>query len=230
MKRSLTQVGGWIEERLALSPLISAFLDRKIPAGVGWLNTLGSATMVTFIILAVTGIFLSMNYSPSPDHAWDSIQYITEELPFGSLIRGIHYWAANAMVVLVFLHMLRVYFMAAYKYPRELTWVLGVFLLLLVLGAAFTGYLLPWDQKAYWATTVGTKIAGTVPVMGEFQRRLLLGGTDMGAATLTRFYALHMLVIPVGIALLIGGHLFLVIRQGISTPPDRQIKDRNDAR
>lgn len=221
MNGPLNQLGGWIEERLELRPLLSALLDRKIPAGVGWFYTLGSATLITFILLAVTGIFLSMSYSPSPDHAWDSVQYITEEVPFGRLIRGIHYWAANAMVVLVFLHMLRVYFMAAYKYPRELTWVVGVFLLLLVLGSAFTGYLLPWDQKAYWATTVGTKMAGAVPVIGDFVRKLLLGGTEMGAATLTRFYALHMLVLPLGIALLTGVHLFMVIRQGISAPPER---------
>ncbi|MFH1141561.1 MAG: cytochrome b N-terminal domain-containing protein [Chloroflexota bacterium] len=178
----MTWVGGWIEERLELIPLVAQFLDRKIPAGVGWMYTLGSATLVTFITLAVTGIFLSTSYSPSPDHAWDSVQYITENVPFGSLVCGIHYWAANAMVILVFLHMLRVYFMAAYKYPRELTWIVGVFLLLLVLGSAFTGYLPPWDQKAYWATAVGTRIAGVVPVMGDFVRKLLLGGTEMGAA------------------------------------------------
>lgn len=221
MNGPLNQLGGWIEERLELRPLISQLLDRKIPAGVGWFYTLGSATLITFVVLVVTGIFLSMSYSPSPDHAWDSIQYITEEVPFGSLIRSIHLWAAYAMVVLVFLHMLRVYFMAAYKYPRELTWIVGVFLLLLVLGAAFTGYLLPWDQKAYWATTVGTKMAGAIPVIGDFARKSLLGGAEMGAATLTRFYAFHMLVIPLGIALLTGVHLFMVIKQGISAPPER---------
>lgn len=214
--------GGWLEERLELRPLLSQLLDRKIPRGVSWLYTLGSATLMTFVVLAVTGIFLSMNYSPSPDHAWDSIQYIQEEVALGSLIRGIHHWAGAAMVLLVFLHMLRVYFMAAYKYPRELTWVLGVFLLLFVLGSGFTGYLLPWDQKAYWATTVGTEIAGAVPLIGDFLQKSLFGGPEMGAATLTRFYALHMLVLPILITLLTGAHLFMVIRQGISAPPERR--------
>ena len=213
--------GGWIEERLELRPLLSALLDRKIPRGVGWFYTLGSATLITFIVLAVTGIFLSMNYSPSPEHAWDSIQYINEEVPLGSFVRGLHHWAAAAMVLLVFLHMLRVFFMAAYKYPRELTWVVGILLLLLVLGSGFTGYLLPWDQKAYWATVVGTEIAGSVPVAGDFLRESLIGGPEMGAATLTRFYALHMLVLPILIALLTSAHLFMVIRQGISAPPER---------
>jgi quinol-cytochrome oxidoreductase complex cytochrome b subunit len=214
--------GSWLEERLELRPLLSPFLDRKVPVGVGWLYTLGSATLMTFVILAATGIFLSMNYSPSPDHAWDSIQYINNQVAFGSLIRGIHHWAAAAMVLLVFLHMLRVYFMAAYKYPRELTWVVGVFLLLLVLGSGFTGYLLPWDQKAYWATTVGTRIAGAIPLIGGFLRKSLLGGPEIGADTLTRFYAFHMLVLPILIALLTGIHLFMVIRQGISAPPERK--------
>ena len=213
---------GWLEERLELRPLMSALLDRKIPGGVGWFYTLGSATLMTFVVLAVTGIFLSMNYSPSPDHAWDSIQYIDDQVTLGAVIHGIHHWAAAAMVLLVFLHMLRVYFMAAYKYPRELTWVVGVFLLLFVLGSGFTGYLLPWDQKAYWATVVGSEIAGSVPWIGGFLRETLVGGPDMGAATLTRFYALHMLVLPILISLLIGAHVFMVIRQGISAPPHRQ--------
>jgi len=212
---------GWLEDRLELRPLESALLDRKIPGGVGWAYTLGSATLTTFIVLAVTGIFLSMNYSPSPDHAWDSIQYIEEQVAMGSLIRGIHHWAAAAMVLLTFLHMLRVYFMAAYKYPRELTWVVGVFLLLFVLGSGFTGYLLPWDQKAYWATQVGSEIAGSVPYLGDFLRETLLGGRDMGAATLTRFYALHTLVLPLLIGAFILAHLFMVVRQGISAPPTR---------
>jgi len=222
MKASRNGRGGWLEERLDLRPLLSPLFDRKIPAGVGWFYTLGSATLLTFVILAVTGIFLSMNYSPSPDHAWDSIQYIDDQVPLGSLIRGIHHWSAAAMVLLVFLHMLRVYFMGAYKYPRELTWVVGVFLLLLVMGSGFTGYLLPWDQKAYWATTVGTRIAGAVPLIGEFVRKTLIGGPEVGPATLPRFYALHMLALPILIALLSGFHLFMVIRQGISAPPKRK--------
>ena len=215
------RVNGWVEERLETTPWLRHFLDRKVPGGVGWIQTLGSATLVTFMLLVVSGIFLAMNYSPTPEHAWDSIQYITDEVPLGSFIRGIHHWAASAMVVLVLLHMLRVFFMASYKYPRELTWVVGVFLLLLVLASSFTGYLLPWDQKAYWATTVGTEMAGSIPVIGNFALEVLRGGAEMGAATLTRFYTFHMVVLPPLIALLIGIHLFMVVKQGISAPPER---------
>ncbi|MEW6034825.1 MAG: cytochrome b N-terminal domain-containing protein [Chloroflexota bacterium] len=212
---------GWLEERLELEPLRAALLDRKVPKGVGWLYTLGSATLVVFITLVVTGIMLSMNYSPSPEHAYDSVLFITEEVPFGWLVRGMHHWAASAMVILAVLHGLRVLFMGGYKYPRELTWVVGVLLLLLVLMSAFTGYLLPWDQKAYWATVVGTNIAGEVPLIGDLLLKLLRGGETLGAVTLTRFYSLHVAIVPVLIASLIGIHLFLVIRQGISAPPRR---------
>ncbi|MBI2958100.1 MAG: cytochrome b N-terminal domain-containing protein [Chloroflexi bacterium] len=214
---------GWIEERLELQPIKEALLDRKVPralaGNIGWFYTLGSATLMTFVVLAVTGIMLTMNYSPTPDHAYDSVQYIMNEVSSGRLVRGIHHWAATAMVALTFLHALRVMFFGAYKYPRELTWVVGVLLFLLVLGSAFTGYLLPWDQKAYWATVVGTNLAGGTPVIGDFLLKLLRGGDTLGAVTLTRFYSLHAAVIPALIATLIGIHLFLVIKQGISAPP-----------
>ncbi len=176
---------------------------------------------MTFIVLALTGLFLVMNYSPSPEHAYDSIQYIMNEVPFGSLIRSIHSWAASAMVVLIGLHGLRVFFMAAYKYPRELTWVIGVLLFILVMGASFTGYLLPWDQKAFWATNVGTGIAGQAPLIGPYIQKILMGGTEIGAITLTRFFTFHVGVIPVLVILLIGIHLFMVVRQGISAPPGK---------
>ncbi len=217
--RSSSDVGQWIEERLEIGKYVSYFFNRKVPVGVGWYYTMGSATMVCFILLVVTGIFLAFNYSPSPDHAWDSIQYIQHDVPLGWLVRGIHHWAASGMVVLIFLHGLRVFFMGSYKYPREMTWILGVFLLLLTLGSSFTGYLLPWDEKAYWATTVGTNFAGSVPFLGDFLMKLLRGGTDMGAATLARFFTLHFGVIPPLIAGLLGLHLFMVVRQGISNPP-----------
>ncbi|MFH1003470.1 MAG: cytochrome b N-terminal domain-containing protein [Chloroflexota bacterium] len=214
-------VGGWLEERLELGKSLSWFLNRKVPRGVGWWYTLGSATMVAFILLVATGAVLMMNYSPSPDHAYDSILYIMNDVPFGSLIRSIHFWSASAMVVLIGLHGLRVFFMAAYKYPRELTWVIGVLLFILVMGASFTGYLLPWDQKAYWATNVGTGIAGQVPIVGPWIQKILIGGTTIGAQTLTRFFTLHVGVIAPSIILLTGIHIFLVIRQGISAPPEK---------
>ncbi len=210
---------GWLEERLGAKKLIGGFLYRKVPRGVGWFYTLGSATLVTFILLAFTGLFLMMNYSPSPDHAYDSVQYIMTQVPFGAFIRSIHAWASSAMVVLIGLHALRVFFMAAYKYPRELTWVVGTFLFILVMGNAFTGYLLPWDQKAFWATNVGTGIAGQVPVFGPYIQKILMGSTEIGAVTLQRFFTFHVGVIPPLIVLLVGAHIFMVVKQGISAPP-----------
>jgi quinol-cytochrome oxidoreductase complex cytochrome b subunit len=209
----------WLEERLGASKVVGAFLYRKVPRGVGWWYTLGSATMVTFILLVLTGIFLMMNYSPSPDHAYDSIQFLMNEVPFGAFIRSVHTWAASAMVVLIGLHGLRVFFMAAYKYPRELTWVVGVLLFTLVMGSAFTGYLLPWDQKAFWATNVGTGIAGQVPLLGPYIQKILMGGTEIGAVTLQRFFSFHVAVVPPLIVLLVGLHIFMVVKQGISAPP-----------
>jgi ubiquinol-cytochrome c reductase cytochrome b subunit len=212
---------GWFEERLGLNSSFSWLLNRKVPGGVGWWYVLGSATMIVFIILVVTGIFMMMNYSPSPDHAYDSIQFATTQVAFANLIRSIHFYAASAMIILVVLHLIRVYFMAAYRYPRELTWVIGAILLILVLGSSFTGYLLPWDQRAYWATNVASGIAGSVPLIGHWAQKVLLGGSQIGTETLTRFFTFHVAVIPALIGALIGLHLFLVIRQGISAPPGR---------
>ena len=144
----MKRIIAWVDERLEPSPLLSAFLFRHLPEGVSWLQTLGFSSLVVFLVLVVTGIALAMNYSPTPEHAYDSVQYITNEVPLGGIVRGIHKWAASAMVILVGVHMLRVFLMAAYKYPRELTWIVGVLLLILVIGSSFTGYLLPWDQKA----------------------------------------------------------------------------------
>lgn len=213
------QKTGWFEERLNLKNTLNWFLYRKVPKGVGWWYTLGSATLTVLIIQIVTGIFLMLNYSPSPDHAYDSVQYIMGQVAFGSLIRSIHFYSASAMVILVVLHLVRVYFMAAYKYPRELTWVVGVILLLLVMGSSFTGYLLPWDQRAYWATNVASGIAGEVPLIGQWVQQVLIGGSQIGAITLTRFFTFHVGLIPALIVLLVGLHIFLVIRQGISAPP-----------
>lgn len=215
------RVSNWLNERLETNNLIEGFLYRKVPRGVGWWYTLGSATLVTFVLLTITGIFLMMNYSPSPDHAYESVQYIMNEVPFGAFIRSVHFWSASAMVILVGLHTLRVFFMAAYKYPREVTWAIGVFLFILVMGAGFTGYLLPWDQKAYWATNVGTAIAGQTPLIGPLIQKVLIGGSQIGALTLTRFFTFHVGVIPLLIILLIGVHIFLVVKQGISAPPER---------
>jgi len=211
----------WLDHRLGLTTIYTTVLDRKVPK-VNWWYTFGSATLFLFIMQAVTGIFLSVYYVPSPDHAYESIQYIMNEVAFGWLIRGIHHWGATLMVIFVFIHMLRTFFFAAYKYPRELTWITGVVLLLSTLGMGFTGYLLPWNQRAYWATTVGTSIAGTVPFIGPFIERVLRGGSDLSAVTLARFFSVHIWFIPATITALIGVHLYMVIRLGISAPPKKE--------
>jgi len=208
----------WIDDRLGLSTIYNVTLDRKVPK-VNWFYTLGSASLFLFVMQAVTGIFLAVYYVPSPENAYNSIQYIMNEVAFGWLIRGIHHWGATLMVVFVFLHMLRTFFFAAYKFPREITWLTGVILLLATLGMGFTGYLLPWNQRSYWATTVGTEIAGTVPLIGDFIMRVLRGGTDLSGVTLARFFAVHIWFIPAIIVALIGVHLYLVIRIGITSVP-----------
>ncbi|HTX92815.1 MAG TPA: cytochrome b N-terminal domain-containing protein [Anaerolineales bacterium] len=210
----------WLDERLGLNDLYKATLDRPEPKGTWW-NTLGSASLFLFIMQGVTGIFLAAYYTPSPDHAYDSIQYIMTGVAFGWLIRGIHHWGATLMVLVVFIHMIRVFVTASYKYPRELTWLIGVGLLVLTLGMGFTGYLLPMDQKAYWATTVGTSIAGSVPFIGPFILKALRGGTDISALTLNRFFAAHIWMLPAALAALIGTHLYLIIRHGESAYPDK---------
>ena len=210
----------WLDERLGLHTIYSTVLDRKVPK-VNWFYTLGSASLFLFVMQAATGIFLTVYYVPSPDHAYDSIQYIMNGVAFGWLIRGIHHWGATLMVLVVFLHMLRTFFFASYKYPRELTWLTGVFLFLCTLGMGFTGYLLPWNQRAYWATTVGTEIPGTVPFIGPFITSILRGGSDLSAVTLTRFFSVHIWWLPAAIVLLISVHMYLIIRLGISTIPKK---------
>ena len=206
----------WLDRRLDIAAIRKALVDRDVPSNLTWWHTLGSATLAVFTVQVVTGIVLGMYYSPSPDHAYDSIRYLEQSVSSGALLRGVHHWGASAMVVLVLAHMIRVFSMGAYKYPRELNWVLGIVLLFVVLGFSFTGYLLPWDQKAYWATQVGTNIAGTTPFVGGFLVKLLRGGTQLGAATLTRFYALHVLLFPVVLGAFALLHLVQVIRQGIA--------------
>jgi quinol-cytochrome oxidoreductase complex cytochrome b subunit len=208
----------WLDERLGLEAIYGAVLDRKVPK-VNWWFTLGSASLFLFVMQGITGIFLTMYYVPDPQKAYDSIEYIMNGLAFGWLIRGIHHWGATLMVMVVFLHMLRTFFYGAYKYPREMTWITGVLPLLLTLGMGFTGYLLPWNQRAYWATTVGTAIAGSVPFVGDFILKVMRGGTDLSALTLTRFFSAHIWMLPAALAGLIGVHMYLIIRLGISHVP-----------
>ncbi len=210
----------WLDERLGLKSIYAVVLDRKIPK-VNWAFTLGSASLFLVVLQGVTGILLTLYYVPHPDQAYDSIQYIMNEVAFGWLIRGIHHWGATLMVVVVFLHMLRTFIYAAYKYPREFTWITGVLLLLITLGMGFTGYLLPWNQRAYWATTVGTSIVDTIPLIGPFLMEALRGGTDLSTLTLSRFYSAHIWILPATLVGLLGIHLYLVIRLGISHIPTK---------
>ena len=179
----------FLEDRLGLPTIWRKFTDRKLPREIGWMHTLGSATLFLLLVQIVTGIFLAFYYVPSPEHAYMSVYQITNQLALGWLVRGIHKWAASLIVIFMVLHTLRVLYMAAYKYPRELTWVVGVLLFLVVMALGFTGYLLPWDQKAYWATTVGTHIASYAPLIGDFVAEVLKGQADIGVRTLGRFYA-----------------------------------------
>jgi quinol-cytochrome oxidoreductase complex cytochrome b subunit len=211
----------WLDERLGLHSMYTSLLDRPEPRG-NWWNTLGSASLFLFLLQGATGIFLTVYYTPSPDHAYDSITYIMNGVAFGWFIRGIHHWGATLMVIVVFVHMLRVFVTASFKYPRELTWLIGVGLLLLTLGMGFTGYLLPWNQKAFWATTVGTQIAGSVPFIGEFVLKALRGGADLSALTLQRFFMAHIWMLPALLVALIGVHLFLIIKHGESHFPTEE--------
>jgi quinol---cytochrome c reductase cytochrome b subunit, bacillus type len=210
---------GWLDERTGTTPFLRAFLFRKVPKGTNWYYTLGSATMFAFVNQAVTGVFLAMYYDPSATQAYGSVQHIINDVWLGAFVRGMHKWGATVMVVLVFLHMGRVFFFGAYKYPRELNWIIGVVLLILTMAMAFTGYLLPFDQRSFWATVVGVNINASGPIVGPYLADFLRGGSEFGATTLSRFYAIHMLLIPVLIAALIGAHLFLVSKLGTTAPP-----------
>ena len=180
---------------------------------------LGSATLAAFLVQVVTGVVLATYYVPSPDHAYDSIRFIERHVTGGLLLRGMHHWGASAVVVLVIAHMVRVFAVGAYKYPREANWLIGVGFFVVVMGFAFTGYLLPWDQRAYWATVVGTSVGGAVPLAGEAIQTLLRGGTAVGAATLTRFFALHVLWFPALVGVLVLLHLVLVVYHGLAPSP-----------
>jgi quinol-cytochrome oxidoreductase complex cytochrome b subunit len=216
-----TRVGNWLDERLGWRSVWEAIFLRKVPK-VNWFYTLGSATLFVALNQMITGILLTIYYVPTPDQAYDSVLFITTQVPAGWLIRGLHHWGASAMVVLTILHMLRVIFYGSYKYPREVTWFTGVGLLVLVLGFGFTGYLLPWDQKAYWATTVGTRIAEVTPFVGDYILRIMRGGEELTGVTLARFFGVHVWFLPAAMLGLLGIHLYLVIRVGISNMPRRK--------
>ncbi len=210
----------WLDERLGLTTVWKTIFARAVPK-TNWFYTLGSASTILAMLQGITGMLLTIYYIPSPDHAYDSISYIMDQVTFGWLIRGMHHWGATLLVIVVFLHMLKSYFVGAYKYPREVTWLTGAVLLLVVMVLGFSGYLLPWNQKAYWATTVGTSIVGAPPVIGPLLLSIVRGGNDIGAVTLARFYGLHIWWMPIAFLAFLLGHLYLIIKIGITAPPER---------
>jgi menaquinol-cytochrome c reductase cytochrome b subunit len=210
---------GWLDERTGMSPFLRGFLYRKVPKGTNWYYTLGSATLFAFLAQAVTGVFLAMYYEPDPSRAYESASRITNEVFLGELVRGMHKWGATVMIVLIFLHMGRVFVFGAYKYPRELNWIIGVVLLLLTLIMGLTGYLLPFDQRSFWATVVAVNINASGPLIGPYLADFLRAGAEFSATTIPRFYAIHMLLVPGLIAVLIGAHLYLVAKLGTTAPP-----------
>ena len=214
-----TRLGDWLDERFDVRIPLEAFLKKPVPKhAIRWYFCLGGITFALFAIQGVTGILLSLYYRPTPEQAYDSILFIMNNVPFGWLIRSIHSWSASLMIAFCVAHMLRVFITGAYKKPRELNWVAGVVLLLMTLAFGFTGYLLPWDQKALWGSTVGSQILGVVPLIGGWLLGLLRGGPDITGLTLTRFYGVHMLVLPAITFLFLGAHFVIIRRQGISGP------------
>jgi len=213
----------WIEHRTGLESAIKNFLYEDIPASSGWHQVLGSVALFLFLLQGFTGVLLSFNYAPTPGEAYNSLKFIITELTGGRLIRGLHHWGASLMIVVVVLHMTQVFVYGAYKKPREATWLVGVVLLILTLGFGLTGYLLPWDNRAYWGTIVTTQIASKAPLVGPYVTRLLGGEGTIGVVTFARFFSLHVLLLPAATAMLIMLHVYLVRKHGVCPSPlDRE--------
>lgn len=216
--RRLKGLFDWIDARTGFRAGRSHLLDEQLPPGVGWWFVTGSILLFLLGVQLATGVVLTMYYVPSPEHAYDSVRYITDLLPFGRVVRGLHFFGASFIVVGAVIHMLRVVMFGSYKKPREVTWMTGVVLLLVILGFALTGYLLPWDQRAYWATTVTINIVRSAPLFGEQVASLMRGGGDLGALTLLRWYTAHVFLLPAAVAGFVLAHLYLMRRHGISGP------------
>jgi ubiquinol-cytochrome c reductase cytochrome b subunit len=209
----------WFDDRTGTSDAIKPLLAHRVPPKLGWWYVFGTATLTAFAIQVVTGIFLASVYVASPEGAFESLKYITLTAPFGHLLRGIHYFGASAMVLFAVVHMTRVFLTAAYKYPREMSWISGTLLLVLTLGMGFTGQLLRWDQNAIWSVVVGAEQAGRLPIIGNWVGHFILGGQTMGADTLGHMFSIHVFIFPILIVAVVGLHLYLVIRNGISELP-----------
>lgn len=208
----------WIDERIDLKSLQNKLLNEPMAGGARFAYVFGSVLLFIFVMQVVTGILLMFYYAPTADHAWESTKYIMQEVEFGWFVLSYHLWGASAMVMILVMHMSQVYLWGAYKKPREVVWLVGLLLLLIVMGFGFTGYLLPWDQRSYWATTVGVEIVDKVPIIGDFLGRFLRGGAVPGAQTLSRFFVIHVMILPLGLMAIAGLHVFLFRRVGPAGP------------
>ncbi len=218
MKKNILQkIWGFFDERYGVGELFEKEMCKKIP-NVDWTYCFGGATLFFFQVQVITGILLLIYYRPTIDEAYNSVINIINNVPFGWLVRGFHSWGSNLMIITLLLHMTRVFCQASYKNPREMNWVIGVGLFSLTLVFSFTGYLLPWTQLSYWATVVGTEIPGSIPVIGPYLKEFIRGGESITQYTLSRFFALHVIVIPAMLAGLLGLHLLIVKTVGISEP------------
>ena len=215
----LSRFASYLDERFNfMDAFKTEVLDHPVPARVNYMYCFGGITFFLFILLVVSGLLMAAYYVPSTEAAYASIEYFQYELPLGGIVRGIHHWSANLMILMIFLHMVRVFLTASYKKPMEFHWVSGVVLFLLTMGMGFTGYLLPWNQKAYWASKVGIHMPSPIPVVGELSSKFLQGGEMLGALTLSRFYAMHVIYLPLLIGIMLGLHFLMIRRTGIAEP------------
>ncbi|MBS1607103.1 MAG: cytochrome b N-terminal domain-containing protein [Bacteroidetes bacterium] len=217
--RSIKKILYWLEDRTGLGETVMRLARHPVPPGSKWAYVFGSATLFCLALQIITGVALAMMYQPSSSDAYQSLQFITEQAKFGRVLRGIHYFGASGMIVLIGIHMIRVYITAAYKYPREVTWISGVFLFFLTVAMGFTGQLLRWDSNGVWSSVVAAEQLGRMPLIGKPAARLLLGGDTIGGHSLSRFFSYHVFIVPAFIFLFVGLHVYLVLRHGISEPP-----------
>jgi ubiquinol-cytochrome c reductase cytochrome b subunit len=222
----LKSVLNWIDQRTKLISALDYFLEEDIPASAGWHQVFGSVCLFAFLLQVVTGLLLAVNYAPTPGEAWESLRYVVTQVTAGSIIRGLHHWGASAMIIVVGLHMAQVFLWGAYKKPREATWIVGVVLLLLTLAFGLSGYLLAWDNRAYWGTMVTTRIAALAPGGSVLLRVLGTDGNSIGRVTFARFYAAHVTLLPMAVGLLILVHLILVRQHGVAPVPGDELKPK----
>src|SRR6202050_1150153 len=226
MRKTFGQFIEALDHRTGLHTALRQFLYEEIPASSGWHQVFGSVALFLFLIQFFTGIMLALNYAPTPGDAYNSVRYIMTEVTQGSMMRGLHHWGASIIVIVVVMHMVQVFLWGAYKKPREGTWIVGCILLLLTLAYGLTGYLLPWDNRAYWGTVVATQIGSTVPLMGPYVTRILGSANGIGVVTFARFYAVHVLLLPPATMLLIGLHVFLVRKHGVVPAIGDEVKSQ----